>query len=190
MRTTAGAAHTAANSARRAACSFMMASSGSLSRSRSAPGLRWKSFRAEDGRAEDDAGSDMPPGQTTRSHARGSRSATVASARILRPRLIVTSVVSSTDATVTSAPARTSVSWMQLVSISSEPFAMGTSTWSRGASPSELAERTTRRPCARDAAKLPRRPCARDAATTKAMRRIASRNHHKVSFCGKHLMQF
>ena len=46
------------------------------------------------------------------------RSVTSASATILSPRLIVHVVVASTDATVTSAPARTRVSVMQLVSIS------------------------------------------------------------------------
>ena len=53
---------------------------------------------------------------------------TSASATTLSPRLIVHVVVASTDATVTSAPARTRVSVMQQVSISSEPSAIGTRT--------------------------------------------------------------
>ena len=44
------------------------------------------------------------------------------------PRLIVHVSSPVTDATVTLAPARTSVSVMQVVSISSEPSAIGTST--------------------------------------------------------------
>ena len=105
---TAGAAQTEVVNLPAAACDFRSSVRVAESRSRSAPG--------------------MPPGQAIASQSWPLHSSMLQSATTLRPRDMRTCSEGMTEATITSAPARTRVSVMHAVSISSESSATGTST--------------------------------------------------------------
>ena len=108
-RTTAGDAQMAAVTAFSRRCWRLRSSvSAPLSRRRSAPGI--------------------PPGRTIASKSSSAHSVTSLSATRTTPREQVTCRDSSTDATVTCAPARRSTSIGTTASISSDPLATATST--------------------------------------------------------------